>query len=211
MMCVGDQIGWTEREQALNLLVFQRPAWLATACFVLLGHTHGDPNPRNCLLPSNDPQDPNVPLDVRLIDCGDYKPNGRLVSDLALIERDIKLVLMGTEQKANGFYDLDTAWMTQWRNAERDSIGYGLAYEPLNAPPRREEAPSANQAYRLIGLVRQKARTLCSDADPNGIHYFAALLYWTLEALKYDAVRPTKKLLALYSGSEILLKFQSTP
>ena len=43
--------------------------------------------------------------------------------------------------------------------------------------------------------------------DHQGRHYFAALLYWTLEALQHEAIRPTKKLLAMYSAAKILEAF----
>lgn len=159
--------------------------------------THGDPNPRNCLV------HPDDPLDMQWIDCGDYRPDGRLVSDLAIVERDIKLVLLGTEKEADGFFDLDVRQIPDWCPAERDSIQKGITYKPGHAPGSAQNPSPVYRAYRLVGLVRERAQEL----DPDGTHYFAALLYWTLDALKYEAVRPTKKLLALYSASEILRKF----
>lgn len=202
-MCGNSSEEWESRRRLLKLLVFQLPTWLCDPVPVWRGHTHGDPNPRNCLLPSDNCND------IRLIDCGDYEATGRLVSDLALIERDIKLVLMSTEEEADKFFDLDTRRLIDWCKNEQNSIGRGIEFEPRDALTSPSgEFPSANRAYRLVGLVRERAKAVCRESDSGGIQYFAALLYWTLDALKYEAIRPTKKLLALYSASEILLKFQ---
>lgn len=202
-MCEKDAQEWNKRRQVVELLIYRLPTWLSKPLMVRRGHSHGDPNPRNCLLPSDNPND------LRLIDCGDYEMSGRMVSDLGLIERDIKLVLMGTEEAADEFLDLDTRWLSQWCNNERNSIARGIGFEPGDAlPPPAGEFPSATRAYRLVGQVRQRARVLCGRSDAKGLHYFAALLYWTLDSLRYEAIRPTKKLLALYSASEILLRFE---
>jgi hypothetical protein len=181
----------------IGLFGAKLPAWLSNPLPVALGHTHGDPNPRNCLV------HPDDPLDMQWIDCGDYRKDGRLVSDLAIVERDIKLVLLGTEEEADGFFDLDVGRIPEWRHAESDAIEKGITYKPDHAPGSAQNPSPVYRAYRLVGLVRQRAQEL----DPDGRHYFAALLYWTLDALKYQAVRPTKKLLALYSAGEILRKF----
>lgn len=166
---------------------------------VITGHIHGDPNPRNCLAHPDDKED------LLLIDCGAYKPDGRLVVDLALVERDLKLLLMGTERSAGGFRDLETEHLPDWCHFEREAISRHLTYRPADAPA--SNAP-ARRAYRLVGRVRERASVLSGRKDEDGRHYFAALLYWTLEALKYPTIRPTKKLLALYSASEIIRRFR---
>ncbi len=202
-MCSHDAQEWSNRCQVLELFLFHLPTWLTEPLHVQRGHIHGDPNPRNCLVSSTDSND------VRLIDCGDYEATGRLVSDMALIERDIKLVLMSTEEEADKFFDLDTGRLSDWCNNEQNSIGRGVRFKPGDALPALPgEFPSTNRAYRLVGLIRRRAKALCEKSDPEGIHYFAALLYWTLDVLRYDSIRPTKKLLALYSAAEILLRFQ---
>jgi hypothetical protein len=183
--------------QVAALFGAKLPAWLSNPLPVVVGHTHGDPNPRNCLV------HPDDPLDMQWIDCGDYRADGRLVSDLAIVERDIKLVLLGTERDVDGFFDLDVQQIPDWCRAEHDSIEKGIGYKSENALGNPQKPCGVFRAYRLIGLVRQRAKEL----DPDGKHYFAALLYWTLDALKYAAVRPTKKLLALYSVSDILRRF----
>lgn len=198
-MYSSDKRKWNECHKLIQSFAYEQPlpAWLTEPLPVCIGHIHGDPNPRNCLVKPDDP------ADVRLIDCGEYRPDGRLVSDLALIERDIKLVLMGTESSAGGFFDLDVTQLSAWCEAERYSITKRLDYQLAYAP----SAPgSVKRAYRLIERVRQRARQVC-EKDPEGQHYFAALLYWTLDVLKYPAVRPTKKLLALYSAGEIVQSF----
>jgi len=195
---------WKSRSDALKVLLYgPLPSWLKNRKKVLLGHIHGDPNPRNCLVPEDDP------TDIQIIDCGDYTPKGRLVSDLAIIERDIKMVLMATEKKVDQFYDLDTRRLPSWCKAESESIQKGLDYRPNDSPvPLKKTTDTSTQrAYRLVGLVRERAKEVSGDWDPKGIHYFAALLYWTLHLLQYPGVRQTKKLLALYSAAEILMKF----
>jgi hypothetical protein len=94
-----------------------------------------------------------------------------------------------------------------WCEAERNSIEQRINYTaPKPGHGRGRLIPTTHRAYRLIELVRTQAQKL----DPEGTHYFAALLFWTLDALKYRAsLRPTKQLLALYSASEILREFGS--
>jgi hypothetical protein len=70
--------------------------------------------------------DPRNPADLLLIDCGEYNQRGRLVNDLALIECDIKLVLLGSDPHGGKFFDIDPAKLKVWRKAEDDSIRRGL-------------------------------------------------------------------------------------
>jgi hypothetical protein len=161
---------------------------------VALGDIHGDPNPRNCLV------NPANPKDVLMIDCGDYDPNGRLVSDLALIERDIKLTLMGNEKQLDGFYELDPRHLKPWCKMEAISIEKGLDYSSADVLPNA----CGNRAHILVTMIRKQAKALCGADDPRGHHYFAALLYWMIRALDERAIPPTKKLLALYSMAQIL-------
>jgi hypothetical protein len=127
-MCGHDEDVWFKHARVLELFLLKMPNWLSDACLIARGLIHGDPNPRNCLVSSE------APGDLRLIDCGDYEENGRLVSDLALIERDIKLVLMGTEKAVGGFFDLDTRQLTRWWKAERNCIEKGIDYKEDDVP-----------------------------------------------------------------------------
>jgi len=144
---------------------------------------------------------------VMLIDCGGYQPCGRLVSDLALIERDIKLVLMGTEQEAKPFFDVDVRRLKEWCAAEKAACEERLDFSG-RAAGQVKISESTKRAYRLVGVVRRRAKEVSKGFDDEGLHYFAALLYWTLDVLKERPVRRTKKLLALYSASEILDRFK---
>jgi hypothetical protein len=192
---------WVDRRLYVRDFLFnQLPPWLDTLLPVRLGHSHGDPNSRNCLV------DPNAAEDLLLIDCGEYQRRWRLVSDLALIECDLKLVLMGTDMRAGNLFDLDSGRLDVWREEEKRSIHMGLAYTAAHARSSIAD-PSVQLAYRLIGLVRQRAKAVTAPQDGKGIHYFAALLYWTLTFLRQGPVRPTKKLLAVYSASQVLGKF----
>jgi hypothetical protein len=174
------------------------PNWLQQLLHVHIGHVHGDPNPRNWLV------DEGNPADVRVIDCGDYSSSGRLVSDLAIMERDAKFVLLGTEFNAGGFRDLDTTQLPEWAKAEVDSIKIGIGYADGDA---KKVHASATRAFQLVARIRGRAKELNGKDDPCGQHYFAALLYWTLDMLRYEAIRRTKRWLALLSAAEILRRF----
>jgi hypothetical protein len=169
--------------------------WLNHSSWVMLGHVHGDPNPRNCMV------DPANSRDVLLIDCGDYRENGRLVADLALLERDIKLVLMETEIDAEGYQDLDVKWLQRWC----------LLEDELSDKLLKFSAESGDSlARRLIARIRLRAGEICERAQDKSVdHYFAALLYYSLAILKEPAVRRAKKLLALYSACKILTKLDA--
>jgi hypothetical protein len=194
---------WGDRALRLRNLVYdpELPAWLKDgAVQVMVGHVHGDPNARNCLV------NPDTGGDLLLIDCGGYRPDGPLVSDLAMIERDIKLVLMSTDSAANPFLDLDVGRLREWCAAEEAACEARLSFTPEQAG-RMNASDPVRKAYRLVGMVRQRARKWSEYLDEEARHYFAALLYWTLRLLDECSVRPTKKLLALYSASEILRRF----
>jgi hypothetical protein len=80
------------------------------------------------------------------------------------------------------------------------------ARDRLGLPATRHA--STTYAYELIGKVRARAGEVSEGIDAEGRHYFAALLWWTLDILKEPAVRRTKKLLALYSAWSILERFK---
>jgi len=58
-----------------------------------------------------------------------------------------------------------------------------------------------------VPAIRKQAKAIRGTDDPEGHHYFAALLYWMIRALDERAIPPTKKLLALYSMAQILRVF----
>jgi hypothetical protein len=210
MMCQAatDGSNWDSRKEELSRLVDEHlPKELQGGPrYVALGHIHGDPNPRNCMVKAGDPNDPHDignPKDIQLIDCGNYLEEGRLVWDLAIIERDIKLVLMQVSSTDVCYKDLDANRLAGWCDLER-RLTAKLAFVP------RADTPLVEQ---LLARVRERAQQLSVGngpvpLDPQGYHYFAALLYCTLDILKEPAVRRTKKLLALYSASEILRRFK---
>jgi hypothetical protein len=194
---------WSDRILRLRNLIYNPnlPAWLLDdSVQVMSGSIHGDPNPRNCLV------NESSGMDLLLIDYGDYRPSGPLVSDLALVERDLKLVLMGTDAAAAPFYDLDTRWLKEWCEAEQIACKEGLSFKQELAA-KIKVSESVSNAYGFVGKVREQAEKLSGDYDKKGRHYFGALLYWTLRMLQDKPVRRVKKLLALYSASEILDRF----
>jgi hypothetical protein len=211
---------WSHREIELLSFVYQpSPRWLVNPVPAASGCIHGDPNSTNCFVNESDP------ANFQLIDCGKYRPHARLVSDLALIEADIKYNLLGTERSLSvpagrveqiirrlapglamtkSFLDLDCRQLWSWCEVEKNSIE-----SLLNAAtsPYGASSDSATRAYELVGLVRAAARKITPADDEMGAHYFAGLLYWTIRILKLGHIRPTKRLLALFSVSEILRRF----
>jgi hypothetical protein len=200
-MC-GSEKAWRDRRNKLEDLFYRPlPKWLSERCLVSIGCTHGDPNSRNCLV------DPENPADLRLIDCGRYRPDGRRMEDLALIESDIKLTLLETDREAGKFKELDVGQLRRWCDADQEALRAGLDYTPRLADPTGKTSSSVRLAYRLVGLVREAAKQASGSNDTDGRHYFAALLYWTLKGLEQKTIRPGKMLLGLYSASEILRRF----
>ena len=196
-------IDWPAREQSIvTLLMSSFPTWLAENCVGIYGHVHGDPNSRNILVcPKNS-------SDLRLIDCGGYNPQGLLVHDLAQMETDVKLSLLETEE-GGGFMDLDANKLPEWVGIESGILRAGLSCDESLAKVLARGRVSLYPAYTLICQIRRVAYDLCRDIDAAGRHYFASLLYWNLKWLRLPTVRRTKKLLALYSASEILAKFET--
>ena len=212
---------WKNREgQLLSFAYGPWPGWLQEPTLVATGKIHGDPNSTNCLVSPSDPKN------LTLIDCGKFDAHGRLVSDLALIEADIKFAQLGTEEaslnpqglwenmiqwlasgstRAMRFRDLDCRKISGWCEAERRSVKTRLDFEAAHVGVFNDK--SVWRAYSLVARIRSRAREISGETDKNGAHYFAALLFWTIRFLKMRHIRPTKKLLALYSISEILSRF----
>ncbi len=197
-------VNWNNAKNAIQNAVYgPRPSWLLTARSVMIGDIHGDPNCRNILV------NPENLTDLKLIDCGDYRSDGRLVHDLALIEWDAKCVLMATEDKAPGFKDLDTSQLVDWCLLEKSALDHGLDLNSETVTILTTKAePCMKRAYQIVEMVRQRARVLCQAAgDFEGHHYFASLLYWTLRSLGEPGVRRAKKLLAIHSAASILARW----
>jgi len=198
-------IDWDTREADLaNLLKGPLPGWLREKAPAMHGKIHADTNSRNELV------NPRHPEDIVLIDCGAFRKRGMLVFDLSIIEADLKFVLLSTED--SGYADLDPNHLKQWCTMERVAVQHGLEFSPAVARTAwgnlKDAPPSLVRAYSLIGRVRERARVL-SPYDEKGVHYFADQLFWALRWLKRPEVKRTKKLLALYSASEILKRFKS--
>ena len=194
VMCkaAADASTWKSRGEDLSQLVHGiLPDWLHEGQhYVALGHVHGDPNPPNCMVKAGDPNNPEDPgnaKDIQLIDCGNYLKDGRLVWDLAIIERDIKLVLMHATLDDPGYKELDPNRLAGWCDLER-RLTAQLAFVPSAAAPLAEQ---------LLARVRKRAQVLSqgdghAHADPMGYHYFAALLYCTLTSSKNRYFAPPR-------------------
>ncbi len=135
----------------------------------------------NLLVSDKDPED------IILIDCGGYHNNGFRVTDLALIEADLKLVLMGVDQ--TGYGDIHPHSLDVWVPLEAHAIETGLRFNSgairrclqsleksllvrrvlkirrrLILHDQRTLAAAA-KAYKLIALVRAQARELSHNTD----------------------------------------------
>ncbi len=200
--------GWddwrNDFDRVRTLLEGKIPGWLFDAQWVVRGETHWDPHSRNVLVSASDP------TDMLLIDCGDYRADGFPITDLAQIEADLKLILMTSDE--GGFADLRPGALKHWKSLEDEALARGLQFKSSDvanrAGMRRWFPPSPVLAYRLIAVIRERALQL-SQGDSEGRHYFASLLFWSLRWLTLPAMRPTKKLLAIYSAAGILKGFGS--
>jgi len=200
------EIIWSKNRLEM-LLKGPLPKWLGENKPVCMGHVHGDPNSRNCLVERNKPEN------LLLIDCGTYESKGYRVFDLSQIETDIKLVLMASEE--SGYGDLDAQYIRKWAAVEFAAIKHGLEFKEKAASlalalveQKEGLLPSSiKRAYNLIAMVRKHAHAL-STGDDSGAHYFAGLLFGDLHWLDVPMLRRTKKMLALYSAAQILGKYE---
>jgi len=134
---------------------------------------------------------------VLIIDNGTYAPEGYLVFDIAQLETDIKLLLMGTETPLG---DLDPDSFHHWMSLERSTCAEYLIEQSLVVD--KSQPPCISRAYRLILRLRSFASPLLKD-DPDCVQYFGCLLHWNLRWLRQPSIRRVKKLLAIFSASEI--------
>jgi hypothetical protein len=165
---------------------------------VTYGRIHGDANGRNFLFDGSK----DVPSELQIIDWGGYLDcdgdvdrgglrRPPLVFDLAQLESDVKYALMGTENSAPGYLDIDTGWLTELCAAEQQAAGDRLKFSPTGL-----HHPSAQTAYGVVFQIRQRAG---APGDPEGRAYSLCLLYWALRKLRRKDLPHTKRLLALYS------------
>jgi hypothetical protein len=183
------------------LALSERPRLLTDSTQVRIGHVHGDPNSRNILV------NRESSADVVLIDCSGYRVDGFRVTDLARMEAELKLFLLDCD--SNGYADIDPRRVENWISIERACLQQKFALSEAFVHTKfsyMEE--SITNAYKLIALVREAARDISQPEDKEGKHYFAALLCTTLRWLSAPHMRDPKKLLAIYSASEILETFE---
>ena len=134
-------------------------------------------------------------------------PVGEWITYDITFEYEDGVWLMGTDPSAKPFFDLDIGVAEEWFIIEKIACKQGLDFDERSVDGIKI-SKSTKRAYRLVGLIRQAAKGF-SDLDVEGCHYFAELLFWTLDILKEHPVRRAKKLLALYSASEILNRFDA--
>jgi hypothetical protein len=176
------------------------PPALRSACPVMLGHVHGDANSRNFLFDGNNP----AVRTLQIVDTGGYQPEALRVFDLAQLEADLKMHLMGTETACGGYLDIDSTRLAHWKKEEKRSIREGLIYRA----PEASERPEIARAYKIVERIRAQADTVSlEERGERGRAYFFCLLYWTLRKTRHAGVLPeTKRLLAFYSAHLILQK-----
>lgn len=191
------QWNWPSVEADLaKLLGIWEPPCLHRECPVQLGHVHGDANSRNFLF---DGDNIRYAGDLQIVDLGGYRANALRVFDLAQLEADLKILLMGTEPGCRTFLDINPDALADWKREEERSIDEGLTYvAPKQAPPE------ILRAYSVIQSIRQHARA-ASSGDDHGRAYLFCLLYWTLRKVRLVGVAPEiKRILAAYSSHLII-------
>jgi hypothetical protein len=178
-----------------NALDVPHPTWLTSRVKARFGRVHGDPNSRNLLFDGKE----QTPSGLRLIDLGGFKAQAPLVADLALLEADIKFVLLATETGSGDYRDWETNHLTYWRDTEDEALQEGLGFR---LPTITKTNASAARAYSIIGDIRRRAQAI-SPEDSAGRVYFFYLLFWSLCHIRSLSIPSTKRLFALYSAGRI--------
>jgi hypothetical protein len=174
---------------------------------VLLSHVHGDLNARNVRMALSR----GLPF---LIDFACFQPAGHTVQDCARLEVAIKVELMGLDKAgAPDAKDLDPAEFAKWCSAERwlltwpDNIG--------SLPIDQCGDTYVKRAYTLCHDLRSHAKAMHDrlvakagaawNPVPDFVRsYEAALLYHTLQAIRYDSLPHVKRIFAAYSVNRII-------
>lgn len=178
-------------------LLNKPPAWITEPCAVSYGRIHGDANARNFLFDSR-----SLHVNrLQVVDCGSFRPNAPLVFDLAQLESDLKVILMCTDEHADGYYDADSG-IVGARLVEDSSVETGLS-----EMTKTDMGASFRLTYQIVSSIRRRARAI-SDSDPDGRAYSLCLLYWTLRKVRLSGLPHLKRLLALYSAAKICEHFE---
>ncbi len=170
---------------------------------VLLTPVHGDLNAKNLLLSLEH----GVPF---LIDLACYQSKGHYVQDYARLEVAIKFELMGREIdnklegkdiNSNSFYDWCKAedWLCKWYNSRKKIPEISCNLETTSR--------AFSNCYLLRKIAKDNHDKIISSSTlkSNFWHsYFAALLYHTIRAIRYDSLPHLKRIFAIYSAAKIV-------
>ncbi|MBI1760235.1 MAG: hypothetical protein HYR56_02255 [Acidobacteria bacterium] len=178
---------------------------------VVVSPVHGDLNANNILLWLKEAR----PF---LIDFPWYQDAGHAVQDLASLEFNLKFYLLD-RQELNApkhplpALDHSPTQLPLWRELEKRLLADAVLAEAKQWQPKRCHSGNAALCWELLRCIRQAAVEVqgqkCGEPKPPEFfdEYLPALLFYTVRAIGYDLPLP-KRLLAIYSASEILRKLQ---
>lgn len=178
---------------------------------VVVSPVHGDLNANNILLWLKEAR----PF---LIDLPWYQDAGHAVQDLASLEFNLKFYLLDRQELSRPKHPLPAldhspTQLPLWRELEKRLLADAELGEAKNWQPKRCHSDNATLCWELLRYIRKAAVEVqakpCGVANPPNFleEYLPALLFYTVRAIGYDLPLP-KRLLAIYSTSEILRKLQ---
>ena len=174
---------------------------------------HGDLNTGNILL-WLDEQHPF------LIDFPCYQEAGHTLQDLASLEVAIKFLLLdrqdGSPKEKLRAFDHTHSQMEIWQEMEDHLLSASVPDDKqwLQAHCFPD---NVTLCFELVRMVRERAvevQALVPDLDnqPQFVdEYLPALLYYTVRVIGYESLSLFKRLLAVYSISQILTRLQQLP
>lgn len=180
---------------------------------VVLSPAHGDLNAGNILL-WLDEQHPF------LIDFPCYQEAGHALQDLASLEVAIKFLLLdrqgGSPKEKLRAFDHTHSQMEIWQEMEDHLLSVPI---PDTKHWQRTLCFSDNVTlcFELVRMVRERAVEVQAQVpDPDNQPQFAdeylpALLYYTVRVIGYESLSLFKRLLAVYSTSQILIRLEEPP
>ncbi len=207
---------WDARVQRVRRFIEWTPGtpvagWLGRELKVVVSPVHGDLNANNILLWLREAR----PF---LIDFPWYQDAGHAVQDLASLEFNLKFYLLD-RQELNApkhplpALDHSPTQLPLWRELEKRLLADAILGEAGKWQPKRCHADNAALCWELLRCIRQAAVEVqgqkCGEPNPPEFfeEYLPALLFYTVRAIGYDLPLP-KRLLAIYSASEILRKLK---
>lgn len=178
---------------------------------VVVSPVHGDLNSNNILFWLEEAGRPF------LIDFACYQPLGHTMQDFAKLEAEVKFRLMDRDapKKQLPAMDLSPCQLPLWCAAEDVLASDTWAEDPVLHDVEGSWPGTVHRASKLVQFIRRQAQEVHDSVHRNFdkttpdeadfmTEYMVALLYHTLGAIAYEDLSPFKRLLAVYSASNIL-------